>query len=321
VTTFLQILFFAAAVGFAVYLYVRMPQLAGALGGRLLVLMALLALPLGLLQLGVTETLSQSTSREFCVSCHEMQVYETSLHLDHPDFMPAVHFQNNLVPQETACYTCHTDYTLFGDINAKLDGLKHVLVHYFGAVPEPGEIKLYRPYPNDNCLQCHRETRRFEEQSAHRTDDVTLAQLYDNSRSCLSNGCHQLAHEIKDIGREALWGEPRFPIPEQLLVEVDDDLDDLWGDDDDDDLDDPDGDDAPDDGDDGPPEGGDAGDGADAEGRPSAVPPAEGGELEAGGPANAADLAPGPAEEPAAGSDSDASADAPGAAVNDEEDP
>jgi hypothetical protein len=34
--------------------------------------------------------------------------------------------QNNRIPKEHACYTCHTDYTMFGDVNAKMRGLQHI---------------------------------------------------------------------------------------------------------------------------------------------------------------------------------------------------
>ena len=45
------------------------------------------------------------------------------------------HYQNNRIPRDKACFTCHTDYTLFGDAKAKLRGLRHVYVNYLGRSP------------------------------------------------------------------------------------------------------------------------------------------------------------------------------------------
>ena len=66
--------------------------------------------------MGFALHLEHAKSTEFCVSCHVMEPYGTSLHFDDLDYLPASHFQNNLVPREKACYTCHTQYTMFGDV-------------------------------------------------------------------------------------------------------------------------------------------------------------------------------------------------------------
>jgi len=204
------------AAAFGVFLWVRLPTLSSAPGGRVLLLLVLLVMPILLIQIGAARTLSGSKQKEFCTSCHEMEVYDVSLRIDDPEFVPANHFQNRLVPQDTACYTCHTDYTLYGDVSAKLNGLKHVWVHYFGDVPAPGEIALYTPYPNDNCLQCHRGGRNFEKKRPHTTEGVTLELLYTNQKSCVGKGCHDKIHDIDNLARHELWGEPPFTIPEVL---------------------------------------------------------------------------------------------------------
>ena len=59
------------------------------------------------------------------------------------------------VPPDHACFTCHTDYALFGDYKAKWRGVHHVLVQYLGKIPKPEEIKLYTAYNNRECLHCH----------------------------------------------------------------------------------------------------------------------------------------------------------------------
>ena len=73
---------------------------------------------------------------------------------------------------------------MFGDVTAKLNGLRHVWAHYVAGVPE--KIALYKPYPNSNCLHCHDDARRFVEGVAHRP---VLDALYAGTTSCLT--CHR----------------------------------------------------------------------------------------------------------------------------------
>jgi cytochrome c-type protein NapC len=173
-------------------------------------------MPIGLIQVGISKSINETKKMEFCTSCHEMQVYGLSLHVDDPEYLPAVHYQNGLVPRVTTCYTCHTDYTLYGDVSAKFNGLKHMWIHFFGDIPAPGEFKTYTPYPNDNCLQCHKGARRFEKKSSHTTKGVTLEMLYSNQKSCVSSGCHDKIHDIKNLGHKDIWGTPEFELPEVL---------------------------------------------------------------------------------------------------------
>lgn len=195
----------AVAIAFAVYLLRRLPELTGGRAGRWLLFATLLVMPGLMLLTGVTTTLKKSTQREFCRSCHEMQYYEKSLLIDDSSFLPAVHFQKGLIPAETACYECHTDYTLFGSVSAKFDGMKHAWVHFLGTVPEPGKIEPYHKYPNKNCLRCHAGARPFEENEKHIGEDAGLAKLYADEVSCLAKGCHDVKHKIAELGGLDFW--------------------------------------------------------------------------------------------------------------------
>jgi nitrate/TMAO reductase-like tetraheme cytochrome c subunit len=137
--------------------------------------------------------INSMTSVEFCGSCHIMDPYLESLEIDDPDAVPATHYQNNWVPRETACYDCHTEYSMFGDVKAKINGLKHVWVNYLGEKPAQGQIKLYGVYANRDCLQCHGPAKSFRESDAH-VDD--LEDLLSGEYSCLE--CHDVIHEIKE---------------------------------------------------------------------------------------------------------------------------
>ena len=81
--------------------------------------------------------LERSNSTEFCLSCHTMESHGRSLYVDDPTYLAAAHFQNHRVPADQACYTCHTNYAMFGGFRAKFNGLHHVYVQYLGKPHDP----------------------------------------------------------------------------------------------------------------------------------------------------------------------------------------
>lgn len=129
----------------------------------------------------------QMTSVEFCGSCHVMEDYVAGLHIDDPDSLPAVHYQNNYVPQKTACYDCHTEYSMFGDVKAKFNGLKHVWVNYVTGPPD--ELAVYQPYRNVECMRCHGNSKAWRESEDH-VD--WMAEMESEETSCLE--CHDTVH-------------------------------------------------------------------------------------------------------------------------------
>ncbi len=178
------------------------PALTAARGGKVLAFLALLVLPLSVTALGLSAHVERSKSTEFCLSCHVMEPYGKSLRVDDAAFVPASHYQNNRVPREKACFTCHTDYTMFGDAKAKLRGLRHVYVYYLAGAPE--KIALYEPYNNRECLYCHAGARSFEESELH----VEIRdELRANRTSCLE--CHDVVHEVDQLAGKPLWKEAR----------------------------------------------------------------------------------------------------------------
>jgi cytochrome c-type protein NapC len=172
--------------------------LAGQTVGRLVLLVGLVALPLLVSAANISYGVHQSSSTAFCLSCHEMQRQGMSLFVDNKQALAAVHYQNRLVDRDVACYSCHKDYAMFGNVKAKLNGLRHVWAHYIAGVPK--KIALYQPYPNSNCLHCHDDGRPFVEAEAHRP---VLGALYAGSTSCLS--CHQIAHDMAKVDADQFW--------------------------------------------------------------------------------------------------------------------
>ena len=139
-----------AGIGIIVLLLLGAHALAGHTVGRLVLLVGLVGLPLLLAVGNISYGVHESSTTRFCLSCHEMQRHGKSLFADNRQALAAVHYQNRLVDRETVCYSCHKDYALFGDVKAKLNGLRHVWAHYIAGVPK--KIELYQPYPNSNCL-------------------------------------------------------------------------------------------------------------------------------------------------------------------------
>jgi cytochrome c-type protein NapC len=173
-------------------------QMAASRWGRRSLLLGVALLPLAASAASLRAGVAESSRTRFCLSCHEMKDHGRSLFVDDRRALPAAHYQNRLVDRETACYSCHTDYALFGDLKAKMNGLKHVWVHYLGKVPD--KFHLYQPYSNRNCLHCHEDGRRFVEAPPHQP---VAAQIRSGELSCL--GCHNAGHNLAAVGERRFW--------------------------------------------------------------------------------------------------------------------
>src|SRR5215470_16677 len=135
-------------IGFSIALiaiFVFRPGLTGTSAGKTMAFLVLFALPLLCLGMGFSAELDRSKSTEFCLSCHIMEPYGKSLRIDDTFHLAAAHYQNHRVPRDEACYTCHTNYAMFGGVKAKIGGLRHLYAYYLGHPPKPEDIKLYEP--------------------------------------------------------------------------------------------------------------------------------------------------------------------------------
>jgi cytochrome c-type protein NapC len=180
------------------------PEITAARSGKIVAFVTLFILPVIAVGLGFSEHFEKSKQTTFCLSCHVMQPYGKSLYIDNPHFVPAAHFQNHRIPVDEACYTCHTDYVLYGGVRAKLRGLRHVYVQYLGHAPAPEKIHLYSPYNNRECLHCHLGARSFEDEPTHSAMRDDLA---SNQMSCLTSGCHDTVHNVQDLANQKFWKE------------------------------------------------------------------------------------------------------------------
>jgi cytochrome c-type protein NapC len=168
---------------------------------------ALFLFPMVVASMGASQHMERSTHTAFCLSCHIMEPYGKSLYIDDPSYVPAAHFQNARIPRDGACYTCHTDYVLYGSIRAKVRGLRHVYVQYLGQAKAP--LQLYNPYNNRECLHCHAGARSFEQGAVHTADASIMAGIKANQISCISSGCHEHIHNVAHLSGMTFWEQPK----------------------------------------------------------------------------------------------------------------
>src|SRR5262249_30251184 len=143
-------------------LVVARPGITVAREGKILAFLGLFIFPVFTGLLGLDNHLERSKETSFCLSCHVMAPYGKSLYVDDPAYLPPSHSQTHRVPPTQACYTCHTDYTMYtGGIKSKIRGLHHIYAQYLGKSQQP--IRLYQPFNNRECLHCHLGARSFEQ--------------------------------------------------------------------------------------------------------------------------------------------------------------
>jgi cytochrome c-type protein NapC len=179
------------------------PNLTLARGGKILAFLAFFIFPVFAGMLGLENHMERAKQTSFCLSCHIMGQYGQSLYVDDSSYIPAAHFQNGRVPREEACYTCHTDYSIFGGLKSKVRGLHHIYAQYVTTPKQP--IKLYHPYNNRECLHCHEGSRSFEQGAIHTAEPQTMADIKSNKLSCTTSGCHDTIHNVGQLDHVKFW--------------------------------------------------------------------------------------------------------------------
>lgn len=147
----------------------------------------------------------RTTEREFCGSCHVMETHLSDLEDPKSLGLAARHARSPIIGP-TACYTCHADYSMLGYPLTKLNGMMHVYHYYLGGYRNwslekfHAEVRTAKPYPNQNCQQCHSGTlASFTNIKEH----ASLAdELQQNKVSCASAGCHGVAHPFSKTKEE-----------------------------------------------------------------------------------------------------------------------
>jgi hypothetical protein len=203
-----------AAALLVAYLVVRPPLVRST---KIWLLLALGVFPIGAAMTGNVHGYETTKARTFCASCHVMLPHTSDS--DDVSIAPSSvtigrslssrHARNKLFGEEN-CYTCHADYGLFGTITTKLGGMKHVWMYYTeyrttSLAEAKKTIHLYKPYPNDNCMQCHSTQGDIWLRVADHA--ASLDELRAGKISCASGGCHGFAHPStksdEDLARAA----------------------------------------------------------------------------------------------------------------------
>jgi len=178
------------------------PSLTQATSWKILAFIGLCVLPALCVVGGMNTHVQRSEQTQFCVSCHVMIPYGRSLYLDDSSHIPAQHFQNHRVPPDMACHSCHADYTIYGPLKDKLQGLKRIYMQYVSTPPDPAAIRIPGGFKNAQCLHCHLGARSFEENPVHA---ALMDSLKSEQTSCLTSGCHDTAHDVANLDHLKLW--------------------------------------------------------------------------------------------------------------------
>jgi len=189
------------------------PGIARSLEGKVLLLVALFLAPAIAAYGGVTEHVERARTTGYCLSCHVMSDYGKSLRADDPAAIPAAHYQNNRIPRDYACISCHSEYGLSGDHRAMARFTRNAIEAYSGHVPEKIRARRTR---NRDCLRCHVGARSFETSAAHQEGagpNVSLAAIKSGKVSCTRSGCHHVVHDVRAVAMatpppEGLMGMP-----------------------------------------------------------------------------------------------------------------
>lgn len=181
----------AASILIIVWYLVRRPPL-----GRLTKVLLLLGLGLLPVMVALTGNIAgyeYTLSRPFCGSCHVMGPYLRDAEDPKSQSLAAIHSRNHRFGEQS-CYMCHADYSMFGAITTKMNGMKHLyyyVTEYANTGPD-GEggptIHLYKPFVNGTCIQCHSTAAKMYVE----THADQLEQIRSGDMQCID--CHSEVH-------------------------------------------------------------------------------------------------------------------------------
>lgn len=185
----------AAAALILLHYLIRRPRLDARVRMRLL--FGLGVLPAAAAAASTAYGMHRTTERSFCGSCHVMSKHLSDAEDPASTSLAARHARNAMFGG-TNCYVCHADYGMLGYPLTKLTGMKHVYHYYlgdYGDMPMDQalkEIRVVKPYPNSNCMQCHSGgLDSFKNVREHRALEEDLL---TNKVACASAGCHGYSH-------------------------------------------------------------------------------------------------------------------------------
>jgi len=148
-----------------------------------LLLTGVMVLPVFTGMVGTVLVFEKAEQVQFCASCHlTMKPYIDDMTGKESPSLAAIHYKNRYIPANQ-CYECHTSYGMHGTVGAKMSGMIDTYKYYTGTYELP--IKMRHPYPNDDCLKCHADSKKWQEQDLHKDNKDAL---FKNEMKCMD--CH-----------------------------------------------------------------------------------------------------------------------------------
>lgn len=153
---------------------------------RIGLFLGICVLPFPVMLMSTAVGLEQAKAVEFCASCHVMEAFVTDMEDPGSMRLAALHYQNRYI-QEDHCYVCHTNYGLFGTVEAKVGGLTHIWEETTGTYRLP--IRARGGYQFTICLNCHGLSAKFSENDLHQ---AVIGEVLSNQAACTD--CHPRSH-------------------------------------------------------------------------------------------------------------------------------
>lgn len=156
------------------------------LQSRVALFLGICVLPVPVMFMSTAVGLEQAKAVDFCSSCHVMQTFVDDMEDPASTGLAALHYQNRFI-QEDHCYVCHTNYGLFGTVEAKVGGMTHIWEETTGTYQLP--IRAKGGYQFVICLNCHGLSARFAKNDLHQ---AVVGEVLSGHAACTD--CHPLSH-------------------------------------------------------------------------------------------------------------------------------
>ena len=160
----ISLLMTVGAAGLILYTLTARRRQLGGFQSKWLLFFGVCIVPFPVMVLSTAVGLDQAKAIGFCRSCHVMGTFVEDMEDPASQRLAAAHFKNRYI-QDKHCYACHTDYGLFGTLEAKIAGLGHIWKETAGTYVLP--VRLKTSYRFTICLNCHGQSHKFLTQTAH----------------------------------------------------------------------------------------------------------------------------------------------------------
>ena len=186
----LPLLLALGAIAACVWLLVR------GKAGESMMVASIATVPILAFALSDAVLIERSMRTEFCVTCHLMEPLLETARPEDPASLASIHISRGAVSDSQACFTCHSGYGLHGEFDAKLAGVRHMILTVLDTHSQP--LAIHGTFDIDSCRNCHAASVRFRSVEAHQVQEIQDA-LLAGEMSC-TGMCHPAAHSDVAIG-------------------------------------------------------------------------------------------------------------------------